>query len=342
MQTTILITGAQGELGHALINSIAATRDTHIVALDRDPLDEKIAPKVSAEIQGDICDPALITSLRARFQFDTIFHFAALLSTATEKQPLRAHEVNINGSLRLLELAHASSEQSNKPTRFIFPSTVAAYGLPTSISKSAAGKVAEESYLTPATLYGSQKLFVEQLGRYFENYIYSLEEHTRATTRIDFRALRFPGLISADTVPTGGTSDYGAEMLHHAAQGKPYNCFVEPEAVLPFMAMPDAVRAILLLAQTPREQLTRKVYNVTGFSIGAEQIRQEVLKHFPGATIGYKLHPRRAEIVASWPGDLDDTAAKRDFDWAPEYDASRIFSDYLVPAIQQRYNLRSS
>jgi nucleoside-diphosphate-sugar epimerase len=185
-------------------------------------------------------------------------------------------------------------------------------------------------------MYGCNKLYCEHLGRYYSTYYRQLaadqDKHS-----IDFRCLRFPGLISADTIPTGGTSDYGPEMIHAAAQGLPYACFVRPDARLPFMAMPDAVKSLLALESAPREKLSRLVYNVTSFSMTAEEIHDVVKQTFPFADITFKPHLSRQAIVDSWPLDIDDSAARNDWGWAPDYGQERAFNEYLMPAISRRY-----
>jgi threonine 3-dehydrogenase len=138
-------------------------------------------------------------------------------------------------------------------------------------------------------------------------------------------------------VPTGGTSDYGPEMLHHAAQGKPYACFVRSDAQLPFMVMPDAIRAMLLLVEAPSTRLKRQVYNVTSFSPTADEILQAVQRSFPQAAISFSPDAHRQGIVDSWPADVDDSAARDDWGWRPEYDFKRSFEEYLLPAVRQRY-----
>jgi threonine 3-dehydrogenase len=186
-------------------------------------------------------------------------------------------------------------------------------------------------------MYGCNKLYCEHLGRYYSRHYRQLAADKGGGATVDFRALRFPGLISAATVPTGGTSDYGPEMLHHAAQGIPYNCFVRPDTRLPFMAMPDAVKALLLLEAAPQADLTKLIYNVTSFSPSAQKIHNIVKQAFPGAQIDFTPHLSRQAIVDSWPGDIDDSAAQRDWGWQPEYDQARAFEEYLIPAIRQRY-----
>jgi threonine 3-dehydrogenase len=144
-------------------------------------------------------------------------------------------------------------------------------------------------------------------------------------------------LISAFTVPSGGTSDYGPEMLHAAAQGQPYTCFVREDAIIPFMAMPDAVTALLKLAGAPAENLTRRVYNVTSFSLTAAEFELRVRQAFPGAQITFNPDLKRQGIVDSWPAGLNDNDARRDWGWAPDYDVERSFNEYLVPNIRKRY-----
>jgi nucleoside-diphosphate-sugar epimerase len=155
---------------------------------------------------------------------------------------------------------------------------------------------------------------------------------------IDFRCIRFPGLISADTVPTGGTSDYGPEMLHHAAKGLPYECFVRPDTQIPFMAMPDAVKALLEIEIVQPSNLSQLSYNVTSFSPTAGEIREYVINAFPQADITYKIQDNRQAIVDSWPIDINDKPAREDWGWEPEYDLDRSFIEYLIPAIRQRYS----
>src|SRR5690606_37468623 len=154
---------------------------------------------------------------------------------------------------------------------FVFPSSIAVYGIPDLETKRAAGRVREDDWLQPTTMYGCNKLYCEQLGRYYARHYRQLARD-RSPNLIDFRAVRFPGLISADTVPAGGTSDYAPEMIHAAAQERPYACFVRPDTEIPFLAMPDAIRAMLQLADADRAQLTRDVYNLTSFHPTAGEI----------------------------------------------------------------------
>lgn len=332
----VLITGANGEIGHGLISHLGQQGQYGIIALDVQPLDESLKPHCLRFIQGDILDNMLLGRLVAEYEIRTIYHLASILSTKAEYNPETAHRVNVEGTLNLLRLAVEQSAWQGRPVKFLYPSSIAAYGLPSLEAKQRAGKVKEYTWLEPTTMYGCNKLYCEHLGRYYTRHYRQLAaDHTPNT--IDFRCIRFPGLISADTIPTGGTSDYGPEMLHHAAQGKPYACFVRPDTRLPFMVMPDAIKSLLQLEAAPKENLKHLVYNVTSFSPIAEEFYQIVLNAFPGAEITFSPHPSRQGIVDSWPGDVDDSAACQDWNWQPDYDQTRAFAEYLIPAIRARY-----
>lgn len=336
----VFITGANGEVGHGLIPHLGVREDVKIVALDIDPLDEEVRPYVHEFILGDILDKMLLGRLILEYEIRTIYHLASILSTKAEFNPEAAHQVNVEGTLNLLQLAVEQSQWQGRPVKFIYPSSIAAYGLPDLEIKARAGRVAEADYCLPKTMYGCNKLYCEHLGRYFALHYKQLAAE-REPYGVDFRCLRFPGLISAVTVPTGGTSDYGPEMLHHAAQGLPYACFVRPDAQLPFMAMPDAVKALVDLWAAPKEALTRHVYNVTSFSLTAQDFLDRVRKAYPQAQVTFEPDVARQGIVDSWPADLDDSAARQDWGWEPAYDQARAFEEYLQPTISQRYSSNS-
>jgi nucleoside-diphosphate-sugar epimerase len=333
---TILITGANGEMGHGLIANLAEQGQARIVALDLHMPDESVRSRCLRTVTGDIADTSLLENLSATYDFDAIYHLAALLSTKSERQPRLANRVNVDGALNLLELGVAQARQQGRDVVFLYPSSVAVYGLPDLEAKSKAGKVREDDWCEPRTMYGINKLYCERLGRYYEYYYRQLDAYS-ASGRLDFRALRFPGLISADTVPTGGTSDFAPEMLHAAAAGKPYSCFVRPDTRIPFMAMPDAVRALLTLEAAARAALSRKVYNVGSFNPSAQEVAERIRRAFPEAQVSFEPDVKRQGIVDSWPVDVDDAAARADWGWRPAFDLGRAFDDYLIPAVSRRY-----
>jgi threonine 3-dehydrogenase len=332
----VLITGAGGEIGHGLITRLAAADTRPIITLDVAKLDASMVPLVAREFTGSIVDNALLDRILAEFEVELVFHLAALLSTRSEFTPVTAHQVNVEGTLNLLEFAQKQGESHGRPVVFMYPSSIAAYGLPDLQTKARAGRVKEDDWNCPTTMYGCNKLYCEQLGRYYARHFKQLAAEP-LSGKVDFRAVRFPGLISALTVPSGGTSDYAPEMIHAAARGDAYECFVRPDARIPFMAMPDGVDALLRLASVPASSLTRTAYNLGAFNPSAEEIRQVVQDAFPGASISYKVDVKRQGIVDSWPADVDDSAARRDWSYAPKYDFVRAFSEYLMPTIRNRY-----
>ncbi len=331
-----LITGANGEVGHGLIEHLAATRSAaDVVVLDLRGLDEAMRGKVNRVIVGDILDNELINLLLNEYEIETIIHLAALLSTHSEFNPETAHRVNVQGTLNLLKLAIEQGKSRGSPVKFIFPSSIAVYGLPDAETKARAGAVKEQEYLYPITMYGCNKLYCEHLGRYYAQYYQQLS--AMPSMGVDFRCVRFPGLISANTMPTGGTSDYAPEMLHAAVQGKHYACFVSEEAQIPFMVMPDAIKSLLLLERAPQNMLNHYIYNVSSFSLTAGEIAERVRASFAGADITFDPDPARAAIVESWPRDIDDAAARAEWGWQPEYDADRSFEEYLIPTVRAIY-----
>jgi threonine 3-dehydrogenase len=330
----VLITGAEGEIGHALIAGLASA-DTGIVTLDLSPLDDALSPLVRRAFTGSINDTQLLDRILAEFEVECVYHLAALLSTRSEFTPLMAHQVNVGGTLNLLEFAQREGESHGRPVVFVYPSSIATYGLPDVATKMRVGRVREQQYPHPTTMYGCNKLYCEELGRYYARHYKQLS--VDVLPRVDFRSVRFPGLISASTVPSGGTSDYAPEMIHAAAKGEPYSCFVRPDTTIPFMAMPDAVTALRTLAAAPRAALTQTAYNLSAFSRSAAEIRELVLGAFPQAQITYKIDAKRQGIVDSWPADVDDEAARADWGFRPAYDADRAFREYLIPTIRRRY-----
>ncbi|HXE80619.1 MAG TPA: NAD-dependent epimerase/dehydratase family protein [Vicinamibacterales bacterium] len=332
----VFVTGANGEIGHGLISRLAEDGSRPLVTLDLAPLDPVLRPLVQREFIGSITDASLLERILSEFEVDMIFHLAALLSTRSEFTPVRAHQVNVEGTLLLLEFAQHEAESHGRPVKFLYPSSIAAYGLPGLEEKRRAGRVREDDYNHPTTMYGANKLYCERLGDYYARHYKQLAAE-RQSGKVDFRCVRFPGLISAVTVPSGGTSDYAPEMLHAAAKGEPYACFVRPDTRIPYMAMPDGVDALLRLAEAPAERLTRTAYNVTAFNPSAEEIVEIVKNAFPDAVITYELDEKRQRILDTWPEDVDDTAARQDWGFAPTYDLERAFSDYLIPTIRARY-----
>src|SRR5512141_1461556 len=333
-QKTVLVTGACGEIGQALVQEISKRGGCRIVTADMAPLPAAIKDQVAEHVQGDLVYKIKIFY---DYDFDVIFHLAASLSSKAEVASEEAHRINVEGTMQLLMLAAYRSEKYQKSVKFLFPSSIAAYGMSNREVKSLAGCVKEDEYNTPHTMYGCNKLYCEKLGMYYSKYFGQRHLDPNPPQMLDFRAIRFPGLISAFTLPSGGTSDYGPEMLHAAAQGKPYACFVREDTKISFMAMPDAIKSLLMLLDVPRSNLNHVVYNIAAFAITAAEFRDRAVKAFPGAYITFVPNPRRQGIVDSWPEDVDDSLARAEWGWKPDYDADKFFDEYFLPEIRKRY-----
>jgi nucleoside-diphosphate-sugar epimerase len=333
---TVLITGIAGEVGSSLARDLAELGGVEIVGVDAREPGQAVERLCRVALKGDIVHESVFEDLGTRFEFDTIFHLAGILSSGGERNPSLAQKVNVTGTVNVLELARRQTERRGSPTKVIFTSSIAAYGLPTLEAKRSAGAVLESQFTTPLTMYGLNKLYCEQLGSYYAEH-FGLLQGGENRARIDFRAVRYPGILSAHTLPTGGTSDYAPEMVHSLAQGLAYRCFVREDARLPFLVMPDALRALHLLSQAPREALTQRVYNVGGFSPSAGEIAKLCQREFGPVPVSHEVHPERQRIVDSWPEAVDDNAARRDWGWNPEYSFESGFGEYLFPEVSHRY-----
>ena len=335
----VLVTGASGEMGHGLIHRLARADTFDVLALDLRPLPPDLARRCVAARVGDVLDRHLLERLQSEFEITVVFHLAALLSTRAEFVPETAHRVNVEGTLNLLQLALEEARSLGRRVKILFPSSIAVYGLPDLATKRAVGRVAEHEWTTPMTMYGCNKLYCEHLGRYFSRHYRQLAAQGE-TSGVDFRAIRFPGLISAFTEPSGGTSDYAPEMIHAAAEGRAYACFVREDTRIPLMAMPDAIEALLTLLAAPDGVVTPFPYNVTAFNPRADEFAGLVRRAFPAAPITFAPDPRRQAILDTWPEDVDDTRARREWGFRPTYDLDRTFNEYLLPNVTRRFATR--
>lgn len=334
----ILITGAGGEVGHSLIEYFTKKNEFKVIGADiRKIHTPSFVPDDFLKVTTDITDKDAVSNLFTKYEIHKVFHLAAILSSGAERCPEKAHEVNVQGSINLMTAARSHGEKIGRSVVFMYPSTMAVYGIPSQEEKKKAGKVSEGEFLFPITAYGANKLYIEHMGRYFSNHYMQLET-VKDDYKLDFRAVRFPGLMSADTVPTGGTSDYGSEMIHAAAQNKEYKCFVSRDVKIPFMAMTDAIRALIELSEAPRNSLTQNTYNVTAFSVSAQQIKEALISSFPKFEATFEPHVKRENIVHSWPEDMDDSRATKDWGWKPEYQFKECFETYLIPNIVKKYH----
>ena len=345
-QPAVFITGAGGEVGHGLITALSGQERADIVALDLRDLEQELKGQCASTYLADICERDALDRLLAMYQVKEIYHLAAVLSTRAELAPEVAHQVNVNGTVNILQIAAEQGRMYGEPVKVVFPSSIAVYGFGTTPKKKDVGSVSEYEYCKPSTMYGCNKLYCEHLGRYYaHSYRQLAQDSVQGDDKnrgvVDFRCIRYPGLISAETVPTGGTSDFVPEMLHAAARGEAYNCFVREDSRIPFMTMPEAIDATLQLAAAPRNELTQIVYNIASFSPSAGEVAELVKQYFPAADITFVPDLRRQAIIDSWPEALDCSAAENDWGFAPTYTLEQAFEKYLVPRITKQYESTS-
>ncbi len=305
----ILVTGAAGQIGSELT---PALRERHgsdnVVATDlRAP-----APG-SPLLRGpfdllDVRDRTRLTEIVTKHRIDTIYHMAAILSATGEASPQLAWDVNINGLVNVLEVARGTGVR-----RVFCPSSIAVFG-----PETPRNPAPQLTVLHPSTLYGLTKVTGELLGDYY------VQRYD-----LDVRGLRYPGIISSETPPGGGTTDYAVDIFYQALRTARYSCFVRPDTVLPMMYMPDCIRATLALMDADLARLTRHCdYNVAGLSFSAADIAAEIAKNIPGFVCDYDPDFRQA-IADSWPQSIDDAPARADWDWRPSFDLPSMTADMI-------------
>ncbi len=311
MDTTIeriLVTGAGGQIGTPLVTALRKRYGADAVVAT----DIRSAPP-SFTVPGpfetlDVCDRLRLEALVSEYRIDVIYHMAAILSAAGEERPQLAWDVNLGGLANVLEIARTHHVQ-----RIFCPSSIAVFG-----PQTPKHLAPQESVLRPTTIYGLTKVAGELLGDYYVR-----------RYGLDVRGLRYPGIISCEAPPGGGTTDYAVDMFRHAVRTGTYACFVRADTILPMMYMPDCIKATVDLMDADFDRLGRHCdYNVGSVSFSAAELAAEIRRHIPGFTCTYAPDFRQA-IADSWPRDLDDTAARRDWDWAPSYDLAAITADMI-------------
>lgn len=305
----ILVTGAGGQVGVELMMALRE-RGYEVHGSDvagRPPVVPSDLPWHTLDVTNSDRVHGLLRELRP----DRVFHLAAILSARGEAMPQRTYAVNQGGTYNMLEACREAGVE-----QLMFTSTIAVFGpgLP--------DVVADDVPLHPSTMYGVTKVAGELLGEYY---------HRRFG--LDFRSVRFPGLVSA-SLPGGGTSDYALYMYIEGVRCGTYEAFCRPQTRIPFMYMPDGIRALVELSDAPRERLRRCVYNIAAFSPTAQEIAESVGRALPGVRLTFEADPRRQAILDSWPRVLDDAAAREDWGWKPAFDLDGMTAD-LLPRVRE-------
>jgi len=301
----ILLIGAGGQIGAVLTESL---RDVYgaaqVIAADMRPLAAQDGP---TEVL-DATDGNALEALVKKWRINQIYHLAAILSATGEKNPLWAWDLNMKTLFNVLEIARQRSLN-----KVYFPSSIAVFG-----REAVHSNTPQYEVLIPETVYGISKV----AGESWCNYYYR-------RYGLDVRSLRYPGIIGYQSMPGGGTTDYAVEIYHAAVKGEPYQCFLGPHTRLPMLYMPDAIRGTLELMEAPANRISvRTSYNIAGMSFAPEEIGASIRKVLPDFKMTYKPDFRQA-IADSWPQSIDDSAARNDWNWKPEYDLDGMTVDML-------------
>lgn len=312
----VLITGATGQIGSELVPELRRIHggENVVVGVHRRPPSDDLKESGPFEVV-DVTDRGSIEKVVERYDIDTIYHMAAVLSAVGEENPWRAWDVNVNGTYNVLEVA-----REHDMVRVWHPSSIAAFG-----PETPRDNTPQETVLKPRTMYGLTKVALELLGNYyFERF------------GLDVRGVRYPGIISSKTAPGGGTTDYAVEIFYEAIKHRRYTCFLREDTVLPMMYMPDCIKATLDLMNTDLSRLKHHTdFNLAAMSFSPQELAEEIKKHVPDFTIDYKPDSRQA-IADSWPKTIDDTAAREEWGWKPSYDLASMTKD-MLEKLRRRY-----
>jgi len=308
----ILITGALGQIGSELMVALQKRHGyDNVVATDiRKP------PQVDGvfEVMDCTCGHRLHETI-LKHDIGTIYHLAALLSAVAEARPQDAWRVNMDGTLHVLEAAriHGCS--------VFTPSSIGAFGPTTP-----ADNTPQDTIQRPTSMYGVTKVAGELLCDYYAQ-----------RYGVDTRGLRYPGIISNVTPPGGGTTDYAVDIYYSAVQQGKYTCFLRKDTFLDMMYMPDAIAAAInLMEADPSKLKHRNAFNVSAMSFAPEHIEAEIRKHLPGFVMDYQVDPVRQGIADSWPNHMDDSAAREEWGWSPQYDLTSMTAD-MITVLKNRF-----
>ena len=312
----ILVTGSVGQIGSELTMVLREKYgNDNVVACGR-----KTKPSEKLLNSGpfeyiDITDRETVEKVVKKYDIDTIYNMAAILSAVGEEKPLLCWNVNINGLYNILEIA-----REYEMTRVFVPSSIAVFGPETPRINTP-----QETVLKPKTMYGVTKVAGELLGDYYFKRF-----------DLDVRGVRYPGIISSETLPGGGTTDYAVEIFYEAIKHKRYTCFVREDTVLPMMYMPDCIKGTIDLMEADIKNLKHHCdFNLAGMSFSAGELAAEIKKHIPEFKVEYKPDFRQA-IADSWPQSIDDSAAREEWGWKPSYDLASMTKD-MLKKLHKRY-----
>ncbi len=306
--TNILITGSMGQVGSELIDYLLASYQGEILATDvrKVELGDK-NERIQSEIL-DVRDASKLNELIDQYHIDEIYHLASILSAKGESDPFLAYNVNLSGTVNVL-----NSSVAKKVKKVFFPSSIAVYG--PEAKRDDAGTRHDS---IPTTMYGITKMSSEMLTQYYHR-----------KYNLDVRSIRYPGIISYKVEPTAGTTDYSVEMIRSAVKGLPYTCYLREDTKLPMIYMGDAMKATLRLMNAPQENVkVRTSYNIMAYSMTCKELENEIKTIYPEFNVSY-VPDSRQEIADSWPRSINTEDARRDWGFDPSFDLHNTVLDMV-------------
>lgn len=303
----VLVTGSYGQIGTELIGALRKKYDgDNVVATGRKKPPE-ILKKDGPYLQLDVLDVNQLHAMLVDYDIDIVIHNASVLSGTGENNPQQAYRTNIEGSFNVLEAVRILHLD-----QVMIPSSIAAFG-PSTPKENTPNDV----IMKPTTAYGVSKIFIELWGEYYMK-----------RYGVDFRSLRYPGIISSEAPPSGGTTDYAVEIFYEALKNKKYTSFLDKGTYLPMMYMPDCLKCTIDLIEADARKLKHRCFNITAMSFAPEEIAAEIQKYIPEFEMSYEPDFRQ-QIAESWPASLDDSAAREEWGWQPDYDLATMVKDML-------------
>ncbi len=305
----ILVTGALGQIGSELVMKMREIYGSdNVIATDlRKSQDSQVVTSGPFEIL-DVTDHKAMLELCKKYEIDSLIHLAALLSATAEAKPLLAWNINMGGLVNALEVARELK------CKFFTPSSIGAFGPSTPKDNTP-----QDTIQRPTTMYGVNKVSGELLCDYYYKKF-----------GVDTRGVRFPGLISYEVLPGGGTTDYAVDIYYEALRSGKYTSFIGSGTKMDMMYMPDAINAIIKLMEADASKLIhRNAFNIAAMSFEPEEIANEIKKHIPGFIMDYNVDPVRQGIANSWPNSMDSTCAKDEWGFTAEYNLAKMTIDML-------------
>jgi nucleoside-diphosphate-sugar epimerase len=313
----VLVTGSYGQIGTELVGALRSKYGgQNVIATGRkDP--PEILTRDGPYLHLDVLNVDQLHAILRENEIDIVIHNASVLSGTGEKNPQLAYRTNIEGSYNVLEAVRILELD-----QVMIPSSIAAFG-PSTPRENTPNDV----IMRPTTAYGVSKVFIELWGEYYVK-----------RYGVDFRSLRYPGIISSETPPGGGTTDYAVEIFYEALKNKKYTSFLEEGTYLPMMFMDDCIKCTMDLIHADGSKLKHRSFNITAMSFAPEEIAAEIKKHIPEFEISYEPDFRQ-QIAESWPASIDDSAAREEWGWKPDYDLAAM-TKVMLERLSKKLGIR--